>query len=984
MMFTSNESEAVSQFIPLAPVETVLIGGIKTVRATRSEMAERMAAQTVLARRGRVAFPHLVFSSNGSVIATYHSDPRFRELIDQADLIDADGMPLVMASRLLCHKPLRERVATTDFIEDACEMAERKGVRFYFLGAAPGVAARAAEKLRLRYPRLQVVGTHHGYFDDWDVAGICKEVVRLKTDVLWVGIGSPQQECFAVANRSRLAGLAWIRTCGGLFDHMASMVPRAPHWMQESGLEWLYRATKEPRRLGLRYVATNPLAAYHLMTKTRDLPVPCPGTPGLDQSHVASPEHAADRLPDAVVSSRHELARHNRFTATDTTSAQREDLSLKLPPETASGIALTEPAATHSVAQTGWRSDIDGLRALAVLPVVIFHVAQSLLRGGYVGVDIFFVISGYLISRNVFQTLARGTFSLGSFYEHRLRRIFPAYSIVLLASLGLSIAYDLPTESRGFGVALLSSLGSLSNIYFWATTDYFLTLTESQPLLHTWSLSVEEQFYLLFPVLALCLYRRESLGFRRVFIGIFLMSFAVSIPAAYLLPLSAFYSLVTRAWEFLIGGFLALGMVPPPRCPLTRNLTTGTGLVLILASMALLTPLSPFPGLAALPPCLGAALIILGGEKGGSIVSQILSWRPVAFIGFISYSLYLWHWPVIVAHRAGLIFADTNSKLVARGGVFALSLALAALSWWAVERTTRDRRRVPTKLLLTGSAVMALVLAIMGVILVGTEGLPGRFSPQSVRVAAYLAYNPATAYRQGRCFLGRTDRFADFDQASCLPEIPGRPTYLLLGDSHAAHLYPGVRASFPDANILQVTGVLCPATTVLQPVVSRACPRLIDMAANQLPGRRQITKVWLSSAWSGSLAGGSPGWSSRWLQNLEQTVEMFHSKGIEAVIIGPNPEYAGNLPRLLALGIELNNVGYAEWAQREDVFQIDRTLARFAAEKGFAYVSLIRALCGDGHCPTYAAPGIPLLFDVSHFTEEGSIYAVSRIADAIR
>ncbi|MDJ0391465.1 WecB/TagA/CpsF family glycosyltransferase [Roseomonas sp. E05] len=270
MMLNPIRTGDAAQPAPLPPVQTLRVGGIDTARSTRAELAQRMVAQTALARAGTAQRPQLVFSSNGSVIAAYHRDPGFRALIDKADLVDADGMPLVMASRLLCRQPLRERVATTDFIEDACAAAEREGIRFYFLGSAPGVAACAAERLLLRYPRLQVAGTRHGYFGDAEVAGICAEVVRLRTDILWLGLGSPRQEAFAVANQARLAGLAWLRTCGGLFDHMAGTVPRAPRWMQKAGLEWLHRAAKEPRRLGPRYLATNPLATYHLMTKTHD------------------------------------------------------------------------------------------------------------------------------------------------------------------------------------------------------------------------------------------------------------------------------------------------------------------------------------------------------------------------------------------------------------------------------------------------------------------------------------------------------------------------------------------------------------------------------------------------------------------------------------------------------------------------------------------------------------------------------------------
>lgn len=252
-----------------APRDTLSIGGIKTVRLTRAELADCLLGDIGLARAGQLPLPRLVFSSNGSVIAAYHRDQSYRYIMDRADLIDADGMPLVMASRLLCRSPLRERVATTDFIEDACLVASREGIRFYFLGASPGVADEAARRLGQRYPALHVVGVRNGYFSAHEEAEICADVVRSRADVLWVGLGSPRQEVFAVANMMRLPGVAWIRTCGGLFDHMAGCVPRAPAWMQAAGLEWLHRVLKEPRRLGPRYLMTNPLAAYHLLTKTR-------------------------------------------------------------------------------------------------------------------------------------------------------------------------------------------------------------------------------------------------------------------------------------------------------------------------------------------------------------------------------------------------------------------------------------------------------------------------------------------------------------------------------------------------------------------------------------------------------------------------------------------------------------------------------------------------------------------------------------------
>lgn len=254
---------------PLA-VSTLTVGGMKIARLSRGELAGLMHQDVTLARQGVLAVPRVITSANGSVVAAYHSDPVQRRYFDAADLVDADGMPLVFASRLFCRTPLSERTATTDFLLDACETAAREGIRFFFLGSRPGVAMRAADHLRSRYPGLQVAGCHHGYFGDGEIDRICAAIVASRADVLWVGTGSPRQERFAVENRHRLAGVAWIRTCGGLFDHYGGGVSRAPDWMQSLGLEWLYRAAREPIRLGWRYLVTSPVAIYHLLTKTHD------------------------------------------------------------------------------------------------------------------------------------------------------------------------------------------------------------------------------------------------------------------------------------------------------------------------------------------------------------------------------------------------------------------------------------------------------------------------------------------------------------------------------------------------------------------------------------------------------------------------------------------------------------------------------------------------------------------------------------------
>lgn len=269
ILLDCNDPIVADRGIKNAP--TAVIGGIETSLATRREIAEIMRNDVLRLRAGSLTKPRVITASNGYVIATYHRSPAFREMIDRADMVDADGMSLVIMSRLFLRSPLSERAATTDFIEDACRTAVEDNIRFYFLGAREGIAARAAERLRVRHPSLNVVGTRNGYFETEDIDAIVADIEASRAEVLWLGLGSPRQEEIAYVLQSRLKGVAWIRTCGGLFDHCSGQMPRAAKLIQNLGLEWLHRAALEPIRLGSRYAVTNPIALYHLLTKTHDV-----------------------------------------------------------------------------------------------------------------------------------------------------------------------------------------------------------------------------------------------------------------------------------------------------------------------------------------------------------------------------------------------------------------------------------------------------------------------------------------------------------------------------------------------------------------------------------------------------------------------------------------------------------------------------------------------------------------------------------------
>jgi len=247
----------------------VTVGGIKTARVGRGSLAQQMLADCLEARTSE-ASPKLVFASNGHVIAMAAQDKNFRNTFCQADIIHADGQAVVFAS-LLTGSPIPERSATTDFIYDAAALAVQHGLRFYLLGATEEANAKAAEILIRRYPGLLIVGRRHGYFSQVEEDEICDEINLTKPDVIWVGLSAPLEYEFAVRNKRQLKA-GWLVTCGGCFNFVTGAYKRAPSWMQQAGLEWLFRLAREPKRLFWRYAVTNPLAIFLLLTRTNKAP----------------------------------------------------------------------------------------------------------------------------------------------------------------------------------------------------------------------------------------------------------------------------------------------------------------------------------------------------------------------------------------------------------------------------------------------------------------------------------------------------------------------------------------------------------------------------------------------------------------------------------------------------------------------------------------------------------------------------------------
>ena len=445
---------------------------------------------------------------------------------------------------------------------------------------------------------------------------------------------------------------------------------------------------------------------------------------------------------------------------------------------------------SHS--RLSYRPDIDGLRAIAVLAVVFCHAGLGL-PGGYIGVDVFFVISGFLITSLILKDLNQGKFSLLEFWERRIRRIFPALFAVTLVTLVAGWALLFPEAYVDLAKSTLGLIFLASNIYFCRTTGYFATAAEEKPLLHTWSLAVEEQFYLIVPLFLILLAKTKQLQRALPILTLVMVgSFALSVRGVTQGEEGAFYLLPSRAWELLAGVFLAFlsvrGVGGPARF---GNLLAALGLALILAPCFLYNENTAFPGMAAVPPVLGTVLLIWCGMQARQVpfITQLLATRPVVFVGLISYSLYLWHWPLLVLTKSELVFPP---NLGMRISLVAISILLAIASWRFIETPFRRRQLLaPTRSLLLASAGCFLLLFGMSGILTVRKGFESRVPRTARKLAAFSRVDDRYKIEVNKK-----------DLPNKLPILGSGhtpPEFLVWGDSHAMALLPAV-ASVCDEN----------------------------------------------------------------------------------------------------------------------------------------------------------------------------------------
>lgn len=615
-----------------------------------------------------------------------------------------------------------------------------------------------------------------------------------------------------------------------------------------------------------------------------------------------------------------------------------------------------------------YRSDIDGLRAIAVLSVVIFHLNVGLLPGGFVGVDIFFVISGYLISKIIYAEIGDGTFSITNFYVRRARRILPAL-VAVIAVTSIAAYYLLfPSELESYARSAMASALFSANIYFYSTLNYFSPSADEIPLLHLWSLGIEEQFYIFFPLIILACSKVSRRFLPVALVSMLVVSLFFSQRLLSANPLESFYLLPFRAFELLIGSLIALPAMHIKKSALTSTCLFVLGLAGLIYPIFFYSSQSPFPGLAAAIPCLGAALIIMAGEQNGRL-SALLGARPLVFIGKISYSLYLVHWPLVVFAKRAL--PNTDKELVALL-VFVSAIFLAWANYKLIEQTFRFAKKqwAPARVLSAASMSLCLVVAA-GWYVSHKHGFPPSSQSRIDQVVASMSYNPTQDYRTGECFMDMNQDAAKTDLQPCLP-IGGQRRALLWGDSHAAHLYMGLSKALAEHNIS------------LGQLTASACAPILGMDMPARPFCRDANEIFLKK-----IAAARPdiliitaGWpiTPEYMAALDRTLDKVDDLHLKKVIIlGEAPFFKRSVPLIMIDRMKKKDFSFesSDEVEMEAMQRSEQYVSEVASHhKDILYVSLIKTLCPKGACPLASADEKPLIYDIVHLTPAGSaLYA---------
>ena len=616
----------------------------------------------------------------------------------------------------------------------------------------------------------------------------------------------------------------------------------------------------------------------------------------------------------------------------------------------------------HQPAQ--YRPDVDGLRAVAILCVLVFHAFPSRMPGGFVGVDVFFVISGYLITGIIVRGLQSGRFSFATFYAKRIKRIFPALTFVLAATYVVGWRVLLPSEFSELGKHLAGGMGFVQNLVLWREAGYFDTASARKLLLHLWSLGIEEQFYLFFPLVMWGAVRFRVMSSVAVVWCLTLVCFALNVANVRQDPTGVYFLPYYRLWELTIGGVVA--HLRPMEVPWSsRTSLSVAGLVMIAAAAFAFSATTPFPGWPALLPVCGTALVILAGPDAW-INEHVLAQPVVVGIGLISYPLYLWHWPVLTYLR--ILDPMPLSRSLRFVGVL-VSVALAWATYRLVEQPLSKAGRFSSKVV-AGLAMAGALVGFVGLETYRLAGVPARFPPGLRELTTYK-FDPTATYRTGLCY--RTSVSGPVfhaDDFSPMCGEPGKPSLLVWGDSFGAAVYGGVKAAFPEVSVLQFNQSLCPPLLDLDEDMSQGCPAM-NAFVYALVKAHPPDKVLLVANWA----------AYDW-KRLGRTITALHKAGVgDPVVIGALPAWDGRLPDIMARralrdGVTAPPVRFIN-PSFEPQLQSDDEVRAFALENGADYVSPLRLLCdAEAGCLVRTGSGpeplTPLAFDNSHLTDVGS------------
>jgi peptidoglycan/LPS O-acetylase OafA/YrhL len=634
-----------------------------------------------------------------------------------------------------------------------------------------------------------------------------------------------------------------------------------------------------------------------------------------------------------------------------------------------------------------YRADVDGLRAVAVTAVIFFHLGIPTFQNGFVGVDVFYVISGYLITSLIAKDLAAGRFSIVMFYERRLRRIFPALFTVLFVCILIGSIVLYPEELTKFGKSLVTTTFFVSNFYFWHSalpTGYFdTTASAAQPLLHTWSLAVEEQFYLLFPLALYLLFRWSRERVNKWLFILTISSFALNLWTTQLKPIVAFYWLMPRAWELLLGALLATKAVPLIRSNLLREIAALLGIGMILCAVCLPMKGLPFPGYIVLLPCVGAWLIIYAGESGPSFVSRILSFGPVVFIGVISYSLYLWHWPAIEFSKHFPFNLRGNAEIAF---VLVFSVLAAFVSFEFIERPFRGSASPFSRRQIFAYGFAASVLtAAFGFAAYRSRGLPQRYDPHTRQIV--LANQERIGDFDESCANFQTGVHSIGDIKSCDVGDKSQRKILFFGDSHLQQLYPAIKKIFnsPDFRDRSVVTAFAPACLPDEHINNRTangyhCDSFAKFAMLRAQ-KEDIDSVFLgfSTWWENKeddpfclvvneecvKALSRNELRRQFLTDLSDEIHLLKEHGKNVIVCLPFPIFRERIPELAMSNAIFGRIGLSRTPKETSSLSLHDEIKAVATNAGADVFDPRETLCTGDRCTTSVA-GVSIYKDNNH------------------